>query len=185
VPSRGTFVPRYLSGALGAGEFAALIENEASHYAGFSLLVGDRDELVYVTNRQAGPRRLAPGIYGLSNHLLDTPWHKVVTTRERLAAAIAARELDSSQLLDLMQDAAPAPDAELTGIGLDPEFARRVSAAFVNDAVYGTRCSSALMVRADGTAVAAERSFDAHGAISGEREFRFIVADDAAQRVAV
>lgn len=181
-PSRGEFIPRYLSGDLSAREFAAGLESEGARYAGFSLLLGDATDLVYYSNRQPGVQRLEPGVYGLSNHLLDTPWHKLVQTRARLADALAANRLETPRLLDLMQDTAPAPEAELTGSGLDPEFARRISAAFVCDPQYGTRCSSALVLRHDGTATAAERSFDAHGAVCGERTYSFGIAASTAHQ---
>jgi uncharacterized protein with NRDE domain len=184
LPSRGDLVPRYLSGELDAADYAALVEREAARYAGFSLLIGDDRELWYVTNRQAGARRLEPGLYGLSNDLLDVPWHKLVTTRERLRVAVTAGDLATGTLLDLLQDAAPAPDAVQVGKGLDPEFARRISATFVSDPQYGTRCSSVLLLRSDGTAVAAERSFDAHAAVQGERVFPFDLAAPTVRRAA-
>jgi uncharacterized protein with NRDE domain len=185
LPSRGEFVPRYLSGEFSAWEFAGRIEREAARYAGFSLLLGDDTDLVYVTNRQSGPQRLAPGHYGLSNHLLDTPWHKLVQTRAKLSAAVAAGRYATPELLDLMQDATPGPDAEVIGTGLDPEFARRLSAAFVSHPQYGTRCTSALVMRHDGTITAAERSFDAHGAVSDRREFTFTITPAGTPRSAV
>ena len=57
----------------------------AGAYRGFNLLASDGTDLYSFSNRAGAPQRLQPGIYGLSNHLLDTPWPKVRLARERLA----------------------------------------------------------------------------------------------------
>ena len=84
----------------------------ARQYAGFNLLVGDRHSLWYYTNSNAsGPRELTPGIYGLSNARLDTPWPKVVRTRERVRTALAAARVSPAALFAALQDREPAADA--------------------------------------------------------------------------
>jgi hypothetical protein len=44
------------------------------------------------------PRWLAPGIYGLSNHLLDTPWPKLASAKAAFAAALAGLPAPGSVL---------------------------------------------------------------------------------------
>jgi len=54
--------------------------------------------------------------------------------------------------------------------GLSPELARKLSAPFVLDETYGTRCSTVLTISTDDTLRIVERRFDARGDSSGETE---------------
>jgi uncharacterized protein with NRDE domain len=86
-PSRGGLIPGYLAGNAGPGEYLRQIETDAPGYAGFNLLLADRDSLWYASNRaDQFARELPPGIYGLSTEFLDTPWPKVVRTRTRFVS---------------------------------------------------------------------------------------------------
>ncbi|MDA8107520.1 MAG: NRDE family protein [Betaproteobacteria bacterium] len=158
--SRGLLASRYLENGDAPGEYVRGLAGAA--YRGFNFLAGDLEELWWVSNRAAGARRLEPGIHGLSNHLLDTPWPKVARGKERLAGALeTAPAVD--QLMALLADTSIAPDAELpdTGVGLERE--RALSAARIVSPVYGTRCSTVLMVGRSGRTRFAERAYDAEG----------------------
>jgi uncharacterized protein with NRDE domain len=135
MPSRGGLVTAYLGGEADAARFVQDLAARANDYAGFSLLLADRDSLWYATNR--GPlfaRRLEPGIYGLSNHLLDTPWPKTVRARERLASWVDVGSPDLEPLHALLLDSATEP-----GSGLPWPAA---SGAFVNGEEFGTRSAT-------------------------------------------
>lgn len=89
-PSRGGLIPHYLAGPLGARQFFAQLEPAAAEYSGFNLLLNDAGSLWYGSNR-ARPfaRELPPGVYGLSNELLDTPWPKLVRVKTRFQQWLA------------------------------------------------------------------------------------------------
>ena len=160
--SRGLLASEFLGNGAPAAQYAARTAAEGDSYRGFNLLAADADELWWVSNRGDGPRRLAPGVYGVSNHLLDTPWPKVVRAKARLAEVMeVAPALDS--IFELLADDAHAPDPELpdTGVGLERE--RLLSPAKIVSGTYGTRCSTALTVATDGTVKFAERAFDREG----------------------
>lgn len=170
--SRGELVSGYLGSDAGPGDWARQVMQRADAYAGFNLLLGSPGQLVYLSNRGRGPEELAPGVYGLSNHLLDTPWPKLARTRarfERLLDAGAA----TPALMDMLADRAPAADDELPDTGLPPEWERLLSSPFIADPRYGTRCSTVLRLDAAWGMELAERSFDATGALSDERTFEF------------
>jgi uncharacterized protein with NRDE domain len=166
--SRGLLVSDYLKSTLAPAEFVAALEPE--RYAGFNLLLGDRDALWYASNR-AAPRALAPGAYALSNATLDAPWPKVERLRERFAAA---RD-DVAASFALLADREPAPDASLPDTGLPLELERLVSAPFVCSPGYGTRASYRLTIGDDGRAELRERSFAPDGRRVGERLLAFRV----------
>ena len=94
-------------------------------------------------------RELPPGIYGLSNHLLDTPWPKVLNAKSSLRTALESLP-DSSAALALLLDARPAPDELLPRTGLTPEWERLMSSAFIRSDEYGTRCSTVVSIDARG-----------------------------------
>ncbi len=179
-PSRGELVPRYLGGGssgsrAGAGEFFAALEPHAREYSGFNLLLADADSLWYGSNR-ASPfaRPLPPGVYGLSNESLDTPWPKLRRVRAGFEAWLRQGDAaPAAGLFALLADRTEAADAELTHTGgLPPEWARALSAPFVLHAGYGTRCSTVVLLDPDGRLYLAERRFDSRGAAAGETELR-------------
>ncbi len=173
-PSRGRLVPEYLSGEAGPAAFLAATSASADRYAGFNLLVGAPDALHYFSNRMdGGSRALAPGVYGLSNHWLDSPWPKVLRTRERFADALGADEPDAATLFDILADRDPAPDDSLAGTGLPPDLQRALSCAFVQHERYGTRCSTVVLAARDGRTVVHERRFDPQGSQTGATRIEF------------
>jgi uncharacterized protein with NRDE domain len=117
-------------------------------------------------------RALAPGIYGLSNHLLDVPWPKVRQGKAHLAEVLA-RGPNPDALLELLADTRVAPDAELPRTGVDLEWERKLSARRIVADGYGTRSSTVVLVGADGEASFVERSFDERGGETGIVRERF------------
>ena len=182
-PSRGELIPRYLAARTGTGgepasarDFFAALEVPAAQYAGFNLLLSDRDSLWYGSNR-ATPfaRPLRPGVYGLSNELLDTPWPKLQRVRRGFEAWLARLAGSPAELFELLTDRTRvADDAELPAgrSGLPLEWERILSAPFVLHPEYGTRCSTVLLEEPDGRLYLAERRFDSRGETVGETEFR-------------
>ncbi len=160
--SRGTLVKDFLAGNAGSGQFMAEVARRGSDFRGFNLLACDGEALFCYSNRYGAPRRLEPGIYGLSNHLLDTPWPKVRVARDRLRAALSpAPSLEP--LFSLLADTDIPPDAELPETGVGAERERMLSAARIVSPTYGTRCSTVLMQDAGGRMQFAERSFGPEG----------------------
>jgi uncharacterized protein with NRDE domain len=137
----------------------------------------------WTTNRPMQRRALGPGLYGLSNAALDTPWPKVTRLKSSLHAALrGASDVDEliASAFAALTDRRHAPDAELPATGIPIDRERQLSAAFIDIAnaerPYGTRCSTvAVVTRKGGRCVAqvVERSFAAGGAVVGERVERW------------
>lgn len=179
-PSRGALIPAYLAGEVPPAEYLAALETDAPGYAGFSLLLGDGTSLWYACNRaDVFARELPPGVYGLSNEFLDSPWPKLIRVRQRFEALLASpaaadRTALAAGMLDMLADREVPPippSSDATPAGLTPERARRLAAPFVLDETYGTRCSTVLTVSSAGSLALVERRFDAHGAVAGETEY--------------
>lgn len=172
-PSRGELVTRALSEDGRPLVTAAAIAADGERYHGFNLLLGEGAEAAYASNRASGAIALDPGVHGLSNHLLETPWPKVVRSKERLAAWLAAGSVDSEPLFELLADRAQAEPSSLPSTGVAPEWERLLSSPFIVDPRYGTRCSTVLTISDSGRAHFIERSFDSAGRGTGEASFEF------------
>lgn len=174
-PSRGGLIPQYLAGGAGARQFFARLEAAASEYSGFNLLLADGGSLWYGSNRALPfARELPAGVYGLSNELLDTPWPKLTRVKARFQEWLAQPQGSPAGLFALLADRTPSADSDAplpTG-GLPREWERILSAPFVVHPLYGTRCSTVVLLEPDGALYLAERRFDSAGEPSGESELR-------------
>lgn len=177
-PSRGSLVPRFLTGATSPKEFLDDLRGAAPRYSGFNLLVGGPRALYYFSNRGTPtPQALQPGIYGISNHLLDTPWPKLAKTRARFTELLSQADLNADALFTMLADQVRTPDAELPHTGLPLEWERVVSSPFIVNERYGTRSSIVLLVERTGRTVLHERRFDYEGTQTGVTRFEFKSAD--------
>ncbi len=175
-PSRGNLVTRVLADAAPAAEALAAAIADGSEHNGFNLVVGNSREAHWGSNRAGTPQALAPGLHGLSNASLDTPWPKVVRSKEAVAAWCASGRDDPQALFDALADRTFAPDATLPSTGVTLEWERLLSAPFIVSERYGTRSSTVIVVAANGRAQFIERAFDAAGDPAGEAVERFDIA---------
>jgi uncharacterized protein with NRDE domain len=175
-PSRGNLIPDYLASGATPEAHLARLETDAPGYSGFNLVLGDLDQLWYASNRMDQfSRALPPGIHGLSNEFLDSPWPKLLTVRRGFEAWLEnAAEVTPDQavpaLLAMLADRTPAPEGSAS-TGLAPEWERTLSSPFVTHPTYGTRCSTILLIEPSGAAVMVERRFAPNGEPSGDSEF--------------
>lgn len=112
-------------------------------YNGFNVIIGDVDALYYYSSHEKKITQITDGIYALSNHLLDTPWPKVVKGKALFKAALAS-EVSHSNLFNMLQDREIYPDSELPETGLPLERERALSSIFVVTPNYGIRSSCVL-----------------------------------------
>lgn len=181
--SRGELVTRWLDSDAGASSFAAQID--AAAYGGFNLVLGDfkSGDWHWISNKP-GPglesRALAPGVYGLSNGALDTPWPKTLALKKALYSALAApsEEALNGELMAALRSRQRGGRDELPSTGVPLELEEALSSAFVDfpEHGYGTRCSTLLVASAasDGWNLAVQEYTHAHlaGDPSGTQNIR-------------
>jgi len=177
-PSRGALVVSVLDDPRDAVA-AVTAAHGATHHNGFNLIAGDVARAAWTSNRAAGTTVLAPGIHGVSNASLDTPWPKLERVKAGVAAWTRAGGADPDGLFDLLADRARPADDALPHTGVPLEWERLLAAPFIVSERYGTRCSTVLTVGRDGTAMLHERSFDPGGQAAGEARHAFAVATNA------
>ncbi|MGA9853044.1 MAG: NRDE family protein [Gammaproteobacteria bacterium] len=161
--SRGVLTADFLRGDAQPDEYIERVRKHAQDFAPFSLIIGNRDQLYYFSNRSDANGNIAPGIHGLSNHLLDTPWPKVSHSMAWLETLPAHGAPTTEPLFKLLADRTPAPADTLPDTGVGVEREQLLSPVFVVNPVYGTRCSSVIVMQRNGSIHFAERRFDAAG----------------------
>lgn len=178
-PSRGDLVASFLRTEESTAAYVAALKQDADQFAGFSLVVSDGDSLAFLSNRGFGPRFLAPGVYGLSNHVLDTAWPKVARGKERLAASSGTGEALVEELFGILADRSVAREDELPRTGLTVKEELALSPLFIVGPEYGTR-SSTVVLASDREIELHERSFSREGDLVDRRSYRLEVVSDAA-----
>jgi uncharacterized protein with NRDE domain len=170
-PSRGDLATRFLLEQDSANQFLQKLSPYAPSYNGFNLLVADQDEMGYLSNYGGEYELLESGIYGLSNHLLDTPWPKVWKNKILFEDLVENNdEFPVNQAFELLKNPETAPDNELPSTGVPYEWEKMLSALFIKGATYGTRVSTVILVGNDGKVQFEERS---HEKGKGNRKYEF------------
>lgn len=176
--SRGRLTKDFLTGSDSPENYLRKIEREKGDYSGFNLLVGDfggaQSELFYFSNRGGKIEKISGGIYGLSNALLDTPWHKVEAGKSKLAKILRSfgGEISPAPLLEILADKNFAPDKKLPDTGVGKLRERVLSPAFIETDDYGTRLSTILLIKRSGAVHFAEKTFIG---VKGEAKFNFTI----------
>ncbi|URT70459.1 NRDE family protein [Cytobacillus firmus] len=148
--SRGDLVGDFLIGSASPADFMNRASEHRSSYPGYNLLAGNLEELFYYSNVEDRVELLQPGIYGVSNHVLDTEWPKVKKGKEGLSALLDNAEGSlTEELFTLLRNADPAPDELLPKTGVSLEWERMLSPLFIKSDGYGTRSSTVLLMSKD------------------------------------
>ncbi|MEP6884538.1 MAG: NRDE family protein [Gammaproteobacteria bacterium] len=171
-PSRGALVTNVLQAGTSVAEGLAYLRDVGDNYNSFNLIFSDGERLGIFESKLGLGRELGPGIYGLSNHLLDTPWPKVQEGKTRLESALSAMT-DTAPLLALLRDDRPAADERLPTTGVSLEWERLLSSAFVRAPDYGTRCSTIIRIERTRRAYFDEWTWDSQGADIGRVSLQF------------
>jgi len=171
--SRGELVSRFLQQSSDPSAYLRQVQQKRHAYKGFNLLVGAREDLFYYSNRQNRIYRLKPGIYGLSNHLLDTDWPKVRHGKNAVADLLCGEPYPEAWF-EVLADRWQPPDRELPDTGFGLEWERLLATRFICSEMYGTRSSTLLFWRKDDRIQYIERRFEVHSMeISGESSWIF------------
>ncbi len=159
-PSRGQLVTSFLSSDNQPQEYLNKVAEHAHLYNGFNLVTGIENEFYYYSNIQKKIIKLNAGIYGVSNHLINTAWPKLIKGKNLFEHKLSSGlELNPTELLDLMTNEEIAADSDLpdTGIGIEKE--RMLSAMFIKSANYGTRNTTLIMIQNSGHVNFMERTY--------------------------
>jgi uncharacterized protein with NRDE domain len=155
--SRGNLVTDFLCSQASAQSWADSALPDFDLYGGFNLLIYDGEQLLYLNNFNNQVRSLEPGIYALSNHLLDSPWPKVDYARQQLRQTLDRQRNDQQtldDLLGLLEQNQTYPDHLLPNTGVPADWEKRLSSAFIVAEDYGTRATTSIVLSSSGGSIA-------------------------------
>jgi len=177
-PSRGKLVSGFLAGVPDASSYLARIRNEKDLYNGFNLILGDRDRIIWYSNRSDVTTPLLPGVYGLSNHLLDTPWPKIVRAKSLFEETIrTGKDLSVESVFRLLKDQTGSPDNRLPNTGVPLEWERILSPIFITSPTYGTRSSTVILIDKKDRVIFMDRTFNSHPEPVSTARFEFVIEE--------
>jgi len=174
-PSRGHLVTDFLIRDLNTQQYLHQVEKIKNEYNGFNLLVGDVDNLFYLSNYKDGIEKILPGSYGLSNHVLNTPWPKVSLAKSKMEDVLKNAILKPEQLFEMMRDETHFPYHQLPDTGIGMEREKALSSMFIKTDGYGTRCSTVVLVKHSGETIFSERTYNLNDFSFETKSFEFKV----------
>lgn len=174
-PSRGKLVTDFLLAKISGETYLKKVEPHAKEYNGFSLITGTIDSLYYLSNYKEGLIQLNSGLFGLSNHLLETPWPKVEKGKLQIQNLLRSHVVKKEDLFKILSDEATSPDEQLPDTGVGVELERALSAAFIRSPGYGTRSSTVIMVDYNNHVSFHERVYDPQKERFSFHDFQFVI----------
>ena len=159
-PSRGRLIGDFLTGTSPPKRYLEAVSKMGRVYNGFNLIAGDRSGLYYFSNRASGVQQLQPGLYGISNHLIDTAWPKIQRGKALLQGQLSGRErIDIEKIWQTLADRSQPADEELPDTGVGLQWERILAPLFISSPDYGTRSSSIVLMEYSGRIKFMERTF--------------------------
>lgn len=176
-PSRGVLTSNYLLESIAPKKYLETIYDNIDAYNGFNLLTGTPEEIYYLSNYEHKIRKLQPGIYGLSNALLDSDWFKVNRLKTKFTEIIEQQDIQPQVLLDILHDSTKPNDDLVQQTGLPIERERMLSSIFIESPAYGT-CSSAIILMDYNNVVSfSERIYNTSNGQTKEQNFSFKITN--------
>ena len=176
-PTRGKLVTDFLSNNFSPVDYIKELEEKSDLYNGYNLIFGDIKKMNYFSNQTKKSIELTPGIYGLSNHLLDTPWYKVEKSKKSFSKILAKQDIDYRDLFEILSDRSYPADDMLPDTGVGLKIERAVSPVFVATPYYGTRSSTVIFIDIDNHVTFAENSLNTVSGKWIKSSFEFEILD--------
>ena len=146
-PSRGPLVSNFLENTDLPLKYLKKISKSAFIYNGYNLIVGDKNGMYYFSNIENKIEKIEPGVHGLSNRFLNTPWPKVENGKKEFEQIIGEdKEIPTDEIFKLLSSINQPPDNELPNTGVGIEWERILAPIFIKTEAYGTRASSIITV---------------------------------------
>ena len=143
--SRGNLTRDFLIGDMDPLMYLEDIQNKREDYDPFNLVVGTKDELYFYSNIENKIQMIDPGVYGLSNAFLDTPWYKVKKAKNRFIGLLE-KEFSVDQLFDILSDTEKPPIDKLPDTGVSLEWEKTLSSICIDTPEYGTQFKTVMLV---------------------------------------
>jgi uncharacterized protein with NRDE domain len=176
-PTRGKLVSNFLITNSTPNTYLDAINPLAKSFNDFNILLGTADDLWYYSNKETKKTMLGSGVYGLSNHLINTPWPKVEAGKEALSNELKNEKVEIENLFATLKSEAKADKDRLPGTGVGFEMERMLSPMFIKSTEYGTRCSTIILVDKDNHVKFVERTYVPTDFTWADKSFEFDIEE--------
>lgn len=173
--SRGQLVSNFLIGNKSAKHYLYEMKQQCHLYNGFNLLAADESGLFYLSSSTGELISLLPGLYGISNELIDSAWPKLEKGKAQLEKLLSNNHVSDDKILELLSDTTEFPDDSLTDTGADLNREQMFSPIFIKSQDYGTRCSTVVIMCSDGDVSFTERTFNKEGRETHTDTYDFMI----------
>ena len=170
--SRGGLPINFINQNISPENYLNQVHQKSDDYNGFNLLCWADDEMYHYSNYEGTVNRVKPGIYGLSNALLDTPWPKVQKLKSTFTSTIS-KEVNHEELLMLLTDETQAPEEDLPDTGIGVDWEKMLSPVCIRSENYGTCCSTILTISKSGLVSFTEKTYPVGNRKAGTESFQF------------
>ncbi len=176
--SRGMLVNRFLMEDRSPRQYVESLGKVLDSYNGFNLLMGNPSGIYYFSSFTRTLRKLSPGLYGISNHLLNTPWPKVKRGKKALSELLkTGTRLNPEDVFSLLSDRIQPDDSQLPDTGIGIQCERLLSTIFITSNIYGTRSSMVVLIDRENQVDFRERTYNSHQNSMDERHFEFRITE--------
>lgn len=160
--SRGQITLDYLMSSKSPLDYIKQLRLTKQSYKGYNILLGDVNGLYYYSNINDDPQTLEPGVYGLSNHFLNTPWYKVSRGKKQLTDLLYDEILDVESLFSILDDTTTAELGQLPDTGLDINLEQSLSSMHIDLETYGTVFKQVILINKQGHVAYFEKTIRDH-----------------------
>lgn len=175
--SRGQLVSGFLTGSQAPTSFLHQLKEERNSYNPFNILIGDSEKLYYYSSVKNRIEEVEPGLHGLSNGFLDTPWPKVLKGKKSLATLLENADINVPDLLEVLAERDTFEDHRLPDTGVGIEWERRLAPICLESPDYGTRASSVILINHNKHVIFVERSLKEDRGERSEACYHFDICD--------
>lgn len=169
--SRGLLVSDFLKSSVSSNAFIDRVRPTIDQYSGFNLILFDGTTAAYLSSKTGASQGLSEGVYGLSNHLLNTPWPKVKVSTVSVEQTLNGAGFDPDQLIGDMFNTEMANDADLPSTGVPYDIEKRLSSVFIPGERYGTRCTTIVGISNEGQLSFTEQTYGPNAEVLGRNNF--------------
>ena len=158
--SRGGLISNYIT-SKGVSSKEYLENIKERNYAGFNLLLGDKEGIHYISNRSEGIEKLESGIHSLGNLLLNTKTKKSIKIKNQFKELLQTNPNEDVLLEFMRRDSGDLSNLDIAGFKKTEH--EEIPYRFIKSNVYGTRCTTLLIIDPNGKYKITEQNYSKKG----------------------
>jgi len=168
--SRGELVSNYIT-SKGVSSKEYLENIRERNYAGFNLLLGDKEGIHCISNRSEGIEKLKSGIHSLGNLLLNSQTKKSIKIKSQFKELLQTNPNEEMLLEFMREDSGDLSNLDLSGFK-ETEH-EEIPYRFIKSNYYGTRNTTIITINEKGEYKVSEQNYSENGKKLEKSSFQF------------